>query len=306
MIDVYTDGACSGNPGRGGWAAVIVDGAGKRSLHGSEEDTTNNRMEMLAVIKGLEALPRSASVTVHSDSAYVINTMTRNWRRNANKDLWSRLDAAAAARSVRWRKVLGHSGVALNEEADELAAREAGSRANAAQAAPPAPAASNEPRASAKALSHVADSGEARMVDVGLKDPTRRVAVAKGSVVMSADTLALIRSNSAEKGDVLGVARVAGVMAAKNTAQLIPLCHPLPLDQVTVGFDLVEEPALVAITAEARTTAKTGVEMEALTAVSVAALTIYDMCKSSDRRMHIEGVRLVRKSGGRSGDIELE
>ena len=139
MIDVYTDGACSGNPGRGGWAAVIVDGAGKRSLHGSEEDTTNNRMEVLAVIKGLEALPRSASVTIHSDSAYVINTMTRNWRRNANKDLWSRLDAAAAARSVRWRKVLGHSGVALNEEADELAAREAGSRANAAQAAPSRP-----------------------------------------------------------------------------------------------------------------------------------------------------------------------
>ena len=306
MIDVYTDGACSGNPGRGGWAAIIVDGGDKRSLHGSEEDTTNNRMEMLAVIKGLEALPRSASVTVHSDSAYVINTMTRNWRRNANKDLWSRLDAAAAARSVRWRKVLGHSGVALNEEADELAAREAGSRANAAQAAPPAPTAANEPRASAKALSHVADSGEARMVDVGLKDPTRRVAVAKGSVVMSADTLALIRSNSAEKGDVLGVARVAGVMGAKNTAQLIPLCHPLPLDQVTVSFELVGDPASVAITAEARTTARTGVEMEALTAVSVAALTIYDMCKSSDRRMRIEDVRLVRKSGGRSGDIELE
>ena len=144
------------------------------------------------------------------------------------------------------------------------------------------------------------------MVDVGAKEPTRRVAVAKGSVVMSAETLALIRTNSAEKGDVLGVARVAGVMAAKNTAQLIPLCHPLPLDQVTVSFKLVDEPASVEIAAEARTTARTGVEMEALTAVSVAALTIYDMCKSSDRRMRIEGVRLVRKSGGRSGDIDLE
>ena len=310
MIDVYTDGACSGNPGRGGWAAVIVDGGGKRSLHGSEERTTNNRMEMLAVIKGLEAVPESASVTVNSDSEYVINTMTRNWRRNANKDLWARLDAAAAARKVRWNKVPAHSGVALNEEADAMAAREAGSRAFAAKAAaqadPPAPAAPSAPPVSAKALTHVADSGEARMVDVGSKDTTRRVAVAKGSVVMSVETLALIRSNSAEKGDVLGVARVAGVMGAKNTAQLIPLCHPLPLDQVTVSFELVGDPASVAITAEARTTARTGVEMEALTAVSVAALTIYDMCKSSDRRMRIEGVRLVRKSGGRSGDIELE
>ena len=306
MIDVYTDGACSGNPGRGGWAAVIVDGGGKRPIHGSEEDTTNNRMEMLAVIKGLEAVPESTHVTVHSDSSYVINTMTRNWRRNANKDLWARLDAAAAARRVRWNKVPAHSGVALNEEADGLAAREAGSRGGTAQADPPAPAAPSAPPVSAKALTHVADSGEARMVDVGSKDTTRRVAVAKGSVVMSAETLGLIRSNSAEKGDVLGVARVAGVMGAKNTAQLIPLCHPLPLDQVTVSFELVGDPASVAITAEARTTARTGVEMEALTAVSVAALTIYDMCKSSDRRMRIEGVRLVRKSGGRSGDIELE
>ena len=303
MIDIYTDGACSGNPGRGGWAAVIVDGDGKQTLHGSEEDTTNNRMEMLAVIKGLEAVPRSASVTVHSDSGYVINTMTRNWKRNANRDLWARLDTVAAARSVRWRKVPGHSGVPLNEEADALAAREAGSRGGMAQADPPA---SSSLPASARALSHVDDSGEARMVDVGAKEPTRRVAVAKGSVVMSAETLALIRTNSAEKGDVLGVARVAGVMAAKNTAQLIPLCHPLPLDQVAVSFELVDDPASVVISAEVRTTAKTGVEMEALTAVSVAALTIYDMCKSSDRRMRIEGVRLVRKSGGRSGDIDLE
>ncbi len=309
MIDVYTDGACSGNPGRGGWAAVIVDGVGKRPLHGSVEDTTSNRMEMLAVIKGLEAVPESARVTVHSDSAYVINTMTRNWRRNANKDLWGRLDAAAAARKVRWNKVRGHSGVELNEEADTLAAQEAGSRASAGQAAQEAGsragAGQGTPRAGG-GLTHVGGSGEARMVDVGLKEQTRRVAEAKGSVIMSAETLGLIRKNSFEKGDVLGVARVAGVMGAKNTAQLIPLCHPLPLDRVTVDFELVDEPAAVVITAEARTTARTGVEMEALTAVSVAALTIYDMCKSSDRRMRIEGVRLVRKSGGRSGAVELE
>ena len=155
-------------------------------------------------------------------------------------------------------------------------------------------------------LTHIDDSGEARMIDVSSKEPTRRVAIAKGSVVMSSETLALIRSNDVEKGDVLGVARVAGVMAAKSTAQLIPLCHPLPLEQITVDFEICKEPASVEATATAKTTARTGVEMEALTAVSVAALTIYDMCKSSDRRMRIEGIRLVKKSGGRSGDIAIE
>ena len=144
------------------------------------------------------------------------------------------------------------------------------------------------------------------MVDVGAKPVTDRVAVARGSVVMKPETLALIRSNGFEKGDVLGVARVAGVMAAKNTAQLIPLCHPLPLDQVTVDFDLDTGESRVDIQATAKTSARTGVEMEAMTAVSVAALTIYDMCKAVDRGMRIEAVRLVRKTGGKSGDLVLE
>ena len=123
---------------------------------------------------------------------------------------------------------------------------------------------------------------------------------------MQPETMALIMSGGVEKGDVLSVARIAGVMAAKRTSDLIPLCHPLPLDQVRVELDLDEIDTRVVITATARTTAKTGVEMEALTAVSVAALTVYDMCKAVDRGMRIEGVRLARKSGGQSGDIVLE
>ena len=155
-------------------------------------------------------------------------------------------------------------------------------------------------------LSHVDASGKAQMVDVGPKAATERVAVVTGTVLMQPETLKLIEANAIEKGDVLGVARIAGVMAAKNTAQLIPLCHSLPLDQITVEFRLDHERATVDIRATARTTAKTGVEMEAMTAVSVAALTIYDMCKAVDRGMRIGDIRLRRKTGGKSGDIILK
>ena len=155
-------------------------------------------------------------------------------------------------------------------------------------------------------LTHVDRSGKAQMVDVGGKPDTQREAVARGRVVMQTETLALIRDNAFDKGDVLGVARIAGIMGAKNTAQLIPLCHPLPLNKVAIEFDLDSDASAVNITATARTTGKTGVEMEALTAVSIAALTIYDMCKAVDRAMRIEAVRLVRKTGGKSGDIILE
>ena len=155
-------------------------------------------------------------------------------------------------------------------------------------------------------LTHVDRSGKAQMVDVGDKPDTRREAIARGRVVMRPETLALIRDNAFDKGDVLGVARIAGIMGAKNTSQLIPLCHPLPLNKIAVEFDLDEEASAVEITSTARTTGKTGVEMEALTAVSVAALTIYDMCKAVDRAMRIEAVRLARKTGGKSGDIFLE
>ena len=155
-------------------------------------------------------------------------------------------------------------------------------------------------------LSHLDESGRARMVDVTAKDDTVREAVAKGSVRMKPETLALIQSGGVPKGDVLAVAQVAGVMAAKRTHELIPMCHPLLLSAIDVRLEPDEKESAVQITATVRTTGKTGVEMEALTAVSVAALTIYDMCKAVDRGMRIEGVRLVRKSGGKSGEVVLD
>ncbi|MCA7118991.1 MAG: cyclic pyranopterin monophosphate synthase MoaC [Acidibrevibacterium sp.] len=151
-------------------------------------------------------------------------------------------------------------------------------------------------------FSHFDDSGQAVMVDVSAKPITARRATARARVVMAAATLALIEAGGAKKGDVLGVARLAGIMAAKRTADLIPLCHPLPLDSVTVDL-IAAPPDAVEITATVRTTGRTGVEMEALTAASVAALTVYDMCKAVDRGMRIEAVRLVAKSGGKSGDF---
>ncbi len=155
-------------------------------------------------------------------------------------------------------------------------------------------------------LTHIDQGGNAQMVDVGWKPDTQREAVARGRVVMRPQTLELIQANAFDKGDVLAVARIAGIIGAKNTSQLIPLCHPLPINKIGVEFDLNSADSAVDITATARTVGKTGVEMEALTAVSVAALTIYDMCKAVDRGMRIESVRLARKSGGQSGDVDLE
>ncbi len=149
-------------------------------------------------------------------------------------------------------------------------------------------------------LSHFDAKGASRMVDVGSKDVTVRTARASGRVRLRAETVSLVRRRELVKGDVLDVARLAGIMAAKRTAELIPLCHTLPLDAVEVSFDF-PEPTVIAVQAEARATARTGVEMEALVAVSTAALTIYDMCKSVDRAMVIEQVRLEEKSGGRGG-----
>ena len=155
-------------------------------------------------------------------------------------------------------------------------------------------------------LTHLDDRGNAKMVDVGDKDITSREAVARGHVSIQPETLRLIEEGLMKKGDVLTIAQLAGIMGAKKTSELIPLCHPLPLDRVDVDLELDEKEGRINITATAKTTARTGVEMEALTAVSVAALTLYDMCKSVDRGMRIEAVRLVKKSGGRSGDINLE
>ena len=154
-------------------------------------------------------------------------------------------------------------------------------------------------------LSHFDSSGASRMVNVGDKQVTRRTARASGRVRMSAETLALVRDLRAAKGDVLEVARLAGIMAAKRTADLIPLCHPLALESITIDFQFIDDTTL-GIEATAQVEAKTGVEMEALTAVSVAALTVYDMCKSVDRGMVIERIELEEKSGGRSGHWRRE
>jgi len=151
------------------------------------------------------------------------------------------------------------------------------------------------------ALTHIGASGEARMVDVGPKDATDRVAVASGRVVMQPGTLEMILAGDAKKGDVLGVARIAGIMAAKRTHELIPLCHPLMLTGVEVEITPDEALPGLRVRARARVKGATGVEMEALTAVSVACLTIYDMAKAVDRGMRIEAVRLIEKSGGKSG-----
>jgi cyclic pyranopterin phosphate synthase len=150
-------------------------------------------------------------------------------------------------------------------------------------------------------LSHLNDKGEARMVDVSDKDVTARTARAEGFVAMAPATLDLILSGQAPKGDVLATARIAGIMAAKRTHELIPLCHPLPLSEVTVAFQPSRDPPGLAVTATAKVDAKTGVEMEALVAVSVACLTIYDMCKAVDRAMSFSGIRVAEKTGGRSG-----
>lgn len=155
-------------------------------------------------------------------------------------------------------------------------------------------------------LTHLDDQGRAQMVDVSAKAATVREAVAAGEVHMRPETLALIQQGGLPKGDVLAVARIAGIMAAKRTAELIPLCHPLALSAVAVDFAFDEARSAVGITARVRCTGVTGVEMEALTAVSVAALTIYDMCKAVDRAMRIENIRLLRKTGGKSGEIILE
>ena len=157
-----------------------------------------------------------------------------------------------------------------------------------------------------KKLTHMDDEGHPRMVDVTGKPDTQREAVAKGIVRMQASTLQLIKKGEMAKGDVLAVAQLAGIMAAKQTPDLIPLCHPLLIGDISVEFSLNEGDSTIEITSTVKSTGKTGVEMEALTATAVTALTIYDMCKAVDRGMRIENICLARKSGGKSGTINLE
>ncbi len=293
--DIYTDGSCSGNPGPGGWGAIVIDGVNTTHLSGGERSTTNNRMEMLAVIEGLASLPAGSQVTIHSDSQYVINSMTKNWKRNANLDLWTRLDGLASERAVEWEWVRGHNGHPLNEAVDRLAVaamtelKDSGARTTPPQGASPG-------------LTHVDAEGNAQMVDVGDKPDSTRTALAGGTITMHPSTLALILEGKVEKGDVFTVARLAGINAAKHTWEIIPLAHQIPLSHISVDFESDAASGVVTISGSSRTNAKTGVEMEALTAVSVAALTVYDMCKAVDRAMLIGNVRLIRKRGGTHGD----
>ncbi len=157
-----------------------------------------------------------------------------------------------------------------------------------------------------KTLSHIDESGRPRMVDITGKADTARVAVARGTVRMQPATFKLIEKGGISKGDVMAVAQLAGIMAAKRTPDLIPLCHPILIGSVSINFEPDEKSSTIDITATVESTGKTGVEMEALTATSIAALTIYDMCKAVDRGMTIENVRLLQKSGGKSGTIKLE
>ena len=157
-----------------------------------------------------------------------------------------------------------------------------------------------------KKLSHIDETGRPRMVDVTAKADTQREAITKGTVHMKAETLDLITKGLMPKGDVLTVAQIAGIMAAKQTPSLIPLCHPLLLGEIKVEFEIDRPNHAINITSTVKNTGKTGVEMEAMTATAVAALTIYDMCKAVDRGMRIDNVRLIKKSGGKSGTIELE
>jgi cyclic pyranopterin phosphate synthase len=155
-------------------------------------------------------------------------------------------------------------------------------------------------------LTHLDEQGRAHMVDVGAKPDTERIAIARGEIHMKQATFELIRAGQIKKGDVLTVAQIAGISASKRTSELIPLCHPLFLSKIAVDLDLDESLPGVVITATAKTTGKTGVEMEALTAVSVAALTVYDMAKAAEKTMKIQNIRLIEKHGGQSGDVVNE
>ncbi|MBI2919314.1 MAG: cyclic pyranopterin monophosphate synthase MoaC [Chloroflexi bacterium] len=289
---IYTDGAYNPALEQGAWVSILYSDGNRETIKGTEPKTTSNRMEMMAAIKGLERVPEGAGVTLFSDSQYLVNTMARGWKRQANLDLWQKLDSLVADRHVRWEWVQGHAGLKENEEANRLANELAGIAGQGAH--------------------QVEDNGRqrsprgARMVDVGTKPETERESVARGRVVLSPATVEAIQQGRVPKGDVLTTAQVAGIMGAKQVPYILPLCHPIPLTEVQVRLDVNVEASAIEIEALARTTARTGVEMEALTAVAVASLTIYDMCKGIDNAIRIESVRLARKSGGKSGLVVME
>jgi cyclic pyranopterin phosphate synthase len=293
MIKIYTDGAYNPVLGQGGWGAVIVDGKQKRVFSGTAKKTTSNRMEITAALEGILKTKPGAEINLYTDSQYLFGCMASGWQRRANRDLWQKLDKAANQRQVRWEWVEESARNAFHREAHDLA----NSLASQGETA--------EKKEAARGLTHIDAAGRPRMVDISGKPDTEREAVAKGVVRMQPATLARLKKGMMAKGDVLAVAQLAGIMAAKQTPNLIPLCHPILIGDIKVEFNLGARSA-VEITTTVKSVGKTGVEMEALTATAVTALTIYDMCKAVDRSIRIENIRLVKKSGGKSGTIHLE
>ena len=340
-IFVYTDGGSIGNPGPGAYGVVLHDGDDVQELSRGYRLTTNNRMELMGVLAGLELAAKrddKRAAVVVSDSRYVVDAVTKGWlerwadsgwksnkRRVKNVDLWKHLRDSLDGRDVEFRWVKGHSGHPENERCDELVGlatdapldeldvdtgyeSESGGSSLTEQTLfgktdKDSSAPGNTP---APELSHVDSAGRASMVSVTEKQPTVRRAVAKCKVLMSDQTLSAIMDGKFAKGDVLSVARTAGIMAAKRTWELIPMCHQVPLGSVRVEIDPLEDRAGLTIEATAEAQAKTGVEMEALTAATLAALTVYDMCKSAERGIRITDVRLVSKSGGIHGDYSAD
>lgn len=303
MIQIYTDGAYNPVPGQGGWGAVVIAGKQKRVFSGAVKKTTSNRMEITAALKGILKTKPGAEVVIYTDSQYLFGCMASGWQRRANRDLWQQLDNAANQRKVRWEWVGEGARNAFHREAHDLA----NSLASQGEALKPAPRTGKvATRTLARGLTHIDAAGRPRMVDISGKPDTEREAVAKGVVRMQPSTLARLKKAPMAKGDVLAVAQLAGIMAAKQTHNLIPLCHPILIGDIKVELSLDEAKSAVEITTTVKSVGKTGVEMEALTATAVTALTIYDMCKAVDRSLRIENIRLVKKSGGKSGTIHLE
>lgn len=252
-------------------------------------------MEITAALEGISRTAQGSEVVVYTDSQYLFGCMAKGWQRRANRDLWERLDAAVSERKVRWQWIEQNARNPFHKEAHALAT----SLASQGEVMRPVPLEKEQ-------LTHIDALGRPRMVDVTEKPDTEREAVAKCRVRMKASTLDLLKKGNLPKGDVLAVAQLAGIMAAKQTPNLIPLCHPVLIGDIKVEFGLDEEVNVVEITTTVKSIGKTGVEMEALTATAVTALTIYDMCKAVDRGIQIESLRLIRKSGGKSGTITLE
>lgn len=302
-IEIYTDGAYNPALKRGGWSAVIVENGKKQSFLGMVESTSSARMEITAALEGIQHTPWGAEITVYTDSQYVYNCASQGWKRRVNLDLWQKLDAAASERKVHWQWVNGDSDNPFHQEAHSLAT----GAATKVETVESRPLEKQEvlPKPVPAELSHIDAEGRPRMVDVTEKADTEREAIARCEVIMLPSTLMRLKQGNMPKGDVLTVAQIAGIMAAKQTPSLIPLCHPLLLGSIKVEFK-IKEPDKVEITSRVKNIGKTGVEMEALTAAAVAALTIYDMCKAVDKGMRMTSLRLVRKSGGKSGTIVLE